>query len=113
MDVERIAAAREVVIVAEADRSSTIRAVDGTSVGVEPGAYGFEGFDGCFGNGAVGFWADIEEVVAALLRAGGEVVDDALWRFPFVIVELEAPTVVHGVAGLPGALGGFDFVLRC
>jgi len=113
VDVERVAAAGEVIEVAKAYGSAAIGAVDGTAVGLEPRAYGFERLDGSLRNGAVRLGTDVEQIVTALLGACGEVVDDALGRFPFGVVKLKAPAEIHGVAGLPGALGGFDLVLGC
>src|ERR1700678_1845970 len=111
MHEEGVALAREVVVVTEADGGAAIGGVDGFAVYVEPFADLFEDTNGFFGYGAVGFWADVEQVVAALLSAGGEVVDYALRGLPFGVVFLPAPAEVHCVAGFPRTLGGFDLVL--
>jgi hypothetical protein len=66
---------------------------------------------GFLGNRAVGLGADIQQVIPAVVRAGGEIAHDGLRRFPVVVGLLVSPTFVHGHAGFPGAaaFGGAGF----
>src|SRR5438105_4248859 len=107
--VERVAAAREAAV-ARAARLAYVGEVDRLAVLVHPLTDGVEYGDRLRGDGAVGLGADVEKVVAAVVRARDEVADDLLRRLPGVVGALVTPTVVHRHARLPRAprLGGLD-----
>jgi len=111
VNVQRVPLAREVVVVAKADGSASLRAVDRIAIGLQPGPNFTEHANRFFWDGAVGRGSDIEQVIAALLRARGEVIDDLASTLPFNVVLLISPAEVHGFAGLPSASVGLDLVL--
>src|ERR1035437_8475400 len=109
--VERVALARKAGVVGAA-RLAHIGIVDGLAALLHPLADRGHDFDRLVGDRAVGLGADVQQVVAGVVGASDEVLDDGLGRLPIVVGFLIAPTAVHGHAGFPGALLGHDALFR-
>ena len=90
VDVEGVAAAGVVGVLVPTEVAA-FGFIDGFAVGLEPLADRLETLDGFFGDGAVGFGADVEQVIAAAAGAGGEVGDDGLGGLPGVVETVETP----------------------
>src|ERR1700719_1381402 len=78
-------------------------AVDGGCVRARPFADGSQNRDRLLRYGAIGLGTDIQEIVAATVRASDQIVNDGLGGFPVVVGFVISPTVIQRHAGLPGA----------
>src|SRR5215207_1891597 len=105
VEVERVAAAREAAVARPSRLAALAADVDRLAVARRPAPDRAQDGDGFERHGAVRFGADVEQVVAAVVRAGDEVADDLPRRLPAVVGAVVAPTVVHRHAGLPRAPG--------
>src|SRR4051794_37414755 len=70
--------------------------VDQVAMFVHPLAYRAKNFDRWLRDGAIAFRTDVQKVLAAVARAGEQVANYRLRRFPVIIGALITPTVVHG-----------------
>src|SRR6266478_1958925 len=90
--VESVALACEARVIRTAGPAK-IGLVDGVSIAAHPLADFGKDTNGIFRNAAIGAWADVEKVVAAIARAGDQVLDHAPRAFPIVVGAMVTPTI--------------------
>ena len=101
MNVQRLALPRKIRKHGVA-RLAGLGIVNRGAIAIHPLPHRAQDAHRLFRNRAVGFRPDVQQVVAAAVRAGAEVPDHRLGALPVVVGALITPTVVHGHAGFPG-----------
>src|SRR5580700_987977 len=113
MDVEGVPPAREICVITKAHGGSPLRSIDSVAIRGEPRTDSVEYANSFNWDSAIGFRTNVEQIVAALLSACGQIVHDPLWGLPFTVGALITPTEVEGVTRLPRTVVGLNFMLGC